>query len=204
MRPKKAPAFLDKLRTALANALPLPGRYAVRVLRSFVRRSEGDGRQTVRKTTFYIDTADSLRVFFRKWHVRKVGMNDTSSRTLLRSVWCIALVLLFCCVQGAGRKAYVQETTLDAQHVELIESFTPAAPSHTRYFIESGTAVLPDISSSRAKRLFHPILFLFFLALYPVCTRALRACPLREVLLPRLSDIRGLLPLPLAPPSLFF
>ena len=135
---------------------------------------------------------------------RKVGMNDTSSRTLLRSAWCIALVLLFCCVQGAGRKAYVQETTLDAQHVELIESFTPAAPSHTRYFIESGTAVLPDISSSRAKRLFHPILFLFFLALYPVCTRVLRACPLREVLLPRLSDIRGLLPLPLAPPSLFF
>ncbi len=45
-----------------------------------------------------------------------------------------------------------------------------------------------------------PLLTLLFLLLYPLCTRSLRTLSWADLLLPRLAEIRGMLPLPGAPP----
>ena len=44
-------------------------------------------------------------------------------------------------------------------------------------------------------------LVIFLLLLFPLCTKVLRTRFSESLLVPHLSDIRGMLPLPLAPPS---
>ena len=44
-------------------------------------------------------------------------------------------------------------------------------------------------------------LVVFLLLLFPLCTKVLRTRFSESLLVPHLSDIRGMLPLPLAPPS---
>ena len=81
------------------------------------------------------------------------------------------------------------------------------------WMIQSKQITIPDISITNfmkavlsateavPNKLPNMRLVVFLLLLFPLCTKVLRTRFSESLLVPHLSDIRGMLPLPLAPPS---
>lgn len=79
-------------------------------------------------------------------------------------------------------------------------SFFPAHHQAAEQLIGEGKAVL-SATEVAPNRLPNVRLVILVLLLFPLCTKVLRTRFSESLFVPHLSDIRGMLPLPLAPPS---
>ena len=114
---------------------------------------------------------------------------------ILKSIMLLAIAIMMLCVSGTPSDRSPLETsftTVPATHSELL-------PAGTDYeLIKAETAILPQRGLNRAPSFPGIALLLHFL--YPCFLRSLRARFWEDSLLPRILEIRGMLPLPLAPP----
>ena len=76
--------------------------------------------------------------------------------------------------------------------------YLPLETEQAAAIIRTNKVLLPERGLNRETGF--PLLALLFLLLYPLCTRSLRTLSWSDLLLPRLAEIRGMLPLPGAPP----
>ena len=110
---------------------------------------------------------------------------------ILKSIMLLAIAIMMLCVSDRS-PLETSFTTVPATHSELL-------PAGTDYeLIKAETAILPQRGLNRAPSF--PGIALLLLFLYPRFLRSLRARFWEDSLLPRILEIRGMLPLPLAPP----
>ena len=107
----------------------------------------------------------------------------------------LAIAIMLLCAWGlpTDRLWIAASFTRDAAYGELF----PAGPAHE--LVNAENAVLPQRGLHRIPAF--PGLALLFLFLCPPCPRTVRALFRQDDTLPHPLEIRGLLPLPLAPPQ---
>ena len=102
-------------------------------------------------------------------------------------------VLIGCGAKVLGPFKVGDNARIAANAVVLSE-----VPEQATAVVRANKAFLPERGLNRETGF--PLLTLLFLLLYPLCTRSLRTLSWADLLLPRLAEIRGMLPLPGAPP----
>ena len=113
------------------------------------------------------------------------------NRLFIKSFLSILMLLMLFCTPDALKANASFDTSVTT-------SFVPSEylPLET----EQATAVVRANERGLNRETGFPLLTLLFLLLYPLCTRSLRTLSWADLLLPRLAEIRGMLPLPGAPP----
>ena len=113
---------------------------------------------------------------------------------LLKSIMVLAIAITMLCALETPpeRPSFDTSFTIVAVHGELL-------PAETDYeLVKTETAVLPQRGLNRVPSF--PGLALLVLFLHPCFLRSIRTLFWEDNELPRILEIRGMLPLPLAPP----
>lgn len=117
---------------------------------------------------------------------------------------CWGILLLLMLLYGPWMIQAKQITIPDISITNFVirdmASFVPAQQEAAGQLIGEGKAVL-SATEAVPNRLPNMRLVIFVLLLFPLCTKILRTRFSEAFVVPHLSDIRGMLPLPLAPPS---
>ena len=118
------------------------------------------------------------------------------NRLFIKSLLSILMLLTLFCTPDVPRANASFDTliTMSLSPSEYLPPETEQAPA----IIRTNKILLPERGLNRETGF--PLLALLFLLLYPLCTRSLRTLSWSDLLLPRLAEIRGMLPLPGAPP----
>ncbi|WP_308776449.1 hypothetical protein [uncultured Bilophila sp.] len=109
---------------------------------------------------------------------------------------CILMLLMLFCVPDTPRANPSFDTSITINFAP--SEFLPLETEQASAIVRANKAFLPERGLNR--EVGFPTLALLFLLLYPLCTRSLRTLSWADLLLPRLAEIRGMLPLPGAPP----
>ena len=107
------------------------------------------------------------------------------NRLFIKSFLSILMLLMLFC-------------TPDVTTSFVLSEYLPLETEQATAVVRANKAFLPERGLNRETGF--PLLTLLFLLLYPLCTRSLRTLSWADLLLPRLAEIRGMLPLPGAPP----
>ena len=117
---------------------------------------------------------------------------------------CWGILLLLMLLYGPWMIQAKQITIPDISITNFMicdtSSFFPMHQEAAEQLIGEGKAVL-SATEAVPNKLPNMRLVVFLLLLFPLCTKVLRTRFSESLLVPHLSDIRGMLPLPLAPPS---
>ena len=106
------------------------------------------------------------------------------NRLFIKSFLSILMLLMLFCTPDALKANASFDTSVTTEQATAV--------------VRANKAFLPERGLNRETGF--PLLTLLFLLLYPLCTRSLRTLSWADLLLPRLAEIRGMLPLPGAPP----
>ena len=113
---------------------------------------------------------------------------------ILKRIMMLAIAIMMLCALGTptDRPSFESSFTPVTAYSELL-------PAGTDYeLVKTETAVLPQRGLNRAPSF--PALALLVLFLHPRFLRSIRTLFWEDSELPRVLEIRGMLPLPLAPP----
>ena len=113
------------------------------------------------------------------------------NRLFIKSFLSILMLLMLFCTPDALKANASFDTSVTTSFVP--SEYLPLETEQATAVVRANKAFLPE-------RGLNPLLTLLFLLLYPLCTRSLRTLSWADLLLPRLAEIRGMLPLPGAPP----
>lgn len=120
----------------------------------------------------------------------------TKNRLFIKSFMSILMLLMLFCVPDTPRANPSFDTSITINFAP--NEFLPLETEQASAIVRANKAFLPERGLNR--EVGFPTLALLFLLLYPLCTRSLRTLSWADLLLPRLAEIRGMLPLPGAPP----
>ena len=113
------------------------------------------------------------------------------NRLFIKSFLSILMLLMLFCTPDALKANASFDSSVTSEYLPLETEQATAV-------VRANKAFLPERGLNRETGF--PLLTLLFLLLYPLCTRSLRTLSWADLLLPRLAEIRGMLPLPGAPP----
>lgn len=120
------------------------------------------------------------------------------NRLFIKSLLSILMLLTLFCTPDVPRANASFDTLIT---ISLSPSeYLPLETEQAAAIIRTNKVLLPERGLDRETGF--PLLALLFLLLYPLCTRSLRTLSWSDLLLLRLAEIRGMLPLPGAPPSI--
>ena len=118
------------------------------------------------------------------------------NRLFIKSFLSILMLLMLFCTPDALK---CQTRRLPSATTSFVPSeYLPLETEQATAVVRANKAFLPERGLNRETGF--PLLTLLFLLLYPLCTRSLRTLSWADLLLPRLAEIQGMLPLPGAPP----
>lgn len=120
----------------------------------------------------------------------------TKNRLFIKSFMGILMLLMLFCVPDTPRANPSFDTSITMNFAP--SEFLPLETEQASAIVRANKAFLPERGLNR--EVGFPTLALLFLLLYPLYTRSLRTLSWADLLLPRLAEIRGMLPLPGAPP----
>ena len=118
------------------------------------------------------------------------------NRLFIKSFLSILMLLMLFCTPDALKANASFDTSVTTSFVP--SEYLPLETEQATAVVRANKAFLPERGLNRETGF--PLLTLLFLLLYPLCTRSLRTLSWADLLLPRLAEIRGMLPLPGAPP----
>ena len=118
------------------------------------------------------------------------------NRLFIKSFLSILMLLMLFCTPDALKANASFDTSVTTSFVP--SEYLPLETEQATAVGRANKAFLPERGLNRETGF--PLLTLLFLLLYPLCTRSLRTLSWADLLLPRLAEIRGMLPLPGAPP----
>ena len=117
---------------------------------------------------------------------------------------CWGILLLLMLLYGPwmiqAKQITIPDISITNFMIRDTSSFFPMHQEAAEQLIGEGKAVL-SATEAVPNKLPNMRLVVFLLLLFPLCTKVLRTRFSESLLVPHLSDIRGMLPLPLAPPS---
>ena len=117
---------------------------------------------------------------------------------------CWGILLLLMLLYGPwmiqAKQITIPDISITNFMIRDTSSFFPMHQEGAEQLIGEGKAVL-SATEAVPNKLPNMRLVVFLLLLFPLCTKVLRTRFSESLLVPHLSDIRGMLPLPLAPPS---
>ena len=111
------------------------------------------------------------------------------NRLFIKSFLSILMLLMLFCTPDALKANASFDTSVTTSFV--LSEYLPLETEQATAVVRANKAFLPERGLNRETG---------FLLLYPLCTRSLRTLSWADLLLPRLAEIRGMLPLPGAPP----
>ena len=125
-------------------------------------------------------------------------LGATKNKLFFKSLLSILMLLMLFCVPEAPKANASFDTSVTTNLVP--SEFLPLETEQASAVVRANKAFLPERGLNR--EMGFPSLALIFLLIYPLCTRSLRTLSWADLLLPRLAEIRGMIPLPGAPPLL--
>ena len=111
------------------------------------------------------------------------------NRLFIKSFLSILMLLMLFCTPDALKANASFDTSVTTSFV--LSEYLPLETEQATAVVRANKAFLPERGLNRETG---------FPLLYPLCTRSLRTLSWADLLLPRLAEIRGMLPLPGAPP----